>query len=123
VWFTFYTLDNRFIVLKRSADQDVQIPEAPEDAHDKKQDRKEEGSAHLLVQPTANEEPSKDQKDKGEADAAGIGHLNVCFPVFLIHRRSAFYHGQEVKSTQNGRESSLSFRNLRAFINKWSDRS
>ncbi|MCK9196937.1 MAG: hypothetical protein M0P16_08150 [Syntrophales bacterium] len=123
MWFTFYTLDNRFIVLNGFADQDIQISKAPKYAHDEKQDCKEEGRAHLLVQPIADKEPPKDQNNEGEANTAGISHLNVCFPVFLIHQRSAFYHGQEVKSTQNGRESSLSFRNLRAFINKWSNRS
>jgi len=100
VWFTFYTLDNSFIVLNGSADQDIQIPEASEDAHNEKQDCKEKGSTHLLVQPTADKEPPKDQKDKGEANTAGIGHLNVCFPIFLIHWRSAFYHGRPVKSTK-----------------------
>jgi hypothetical protein len=61
VRFTFYTLDDRFIVLKRPADQDVQIPKAPEDSHDEEKDCKEEGCAHLLVQPIADKEPPKDQ--------------------------------------------------------------
>jgi hypothetical protein len=108
VWFTFYTLDNRFIVLKRFADQDIQISEAAKDSHDEKQDRKEEGSAHLLVQPIADKEPPKDQQDKGEADTAGVRHLNVCFPIFLIHWRTASYHGRAAKSTKNGMNCSLS---------------
>ncbi|MDO9559456.1 MAG: hypothetical protein Q7I89_07185 [Syntrophales bacterium] len=68
--------DYGLVIPEGSFYQDIQVSESCSNARDEKQDGKEKRGPHLPVQPIADKEPSKDQKNESESDTASVSHLN-----------------------------------------------
>ena len=84
---TLQALDNGFFVFKVLFNQAVEIFEACNDADDQKENREIGNRPEFLVQPVAEIQTSKDRQHHGNADAAGIAHLEERLSVQFVHYR------------------------------------
>ena len=83
---TFYTLDDRFIVLNVPLDEKIHISEAGGNAYQQREQSKIGFRLQLLVEPSSQIETSEDGDDHGDADAAHTGHLDRGLLRLLVHR-------------------------------------
>ena len=81
--FTLQTLDNGLFVLEIPQNQIINIFKTGEHADEQKDNREIRERPEFLVQPVAEIETSKDHQDHGDADTAGIAHLDERF--FIQH--------------------------------------
>ena len=87
--FTLQTLDNGLFILEIPQDQIVNIFKTGEHADEQKDNREIRERPEFLVQPAAEIETSKDHQDHGDADTAGIAHLDERFFIQPTHGCSA----------------------------------
>jgi hypothetical protein len=83
--FTLQTLDHGFFILEIPQNQIVNIFKTGEYADKQKDNREIRERPEFLVQPVAKKETSKDRQDHGDADTAGIAHLDERFFVQVTH--------------------------------------
>jgi hypothetical protein len=83
--FTLQTLDNGLFILEIPLNQIINIFKTGEHADEQKDNREIRERPVFLVQPVAEIETSKDRQDHGDADTAGITHLDERFFIQLTH--------------------------------------
>jgi hypothetical protein len=83
--FTLQTLDNGLFVPEIPLDQIINILETGKHADEQKDNRKIRERPEFFVQPVAEVETSKDRQHHGDADTAGISHLDERFFIKFAH--------------------------------------
>jgi hypothetical protein len=83
--FTLQTLDNGFFILEIPQNQIIHIFKTGKHADEQEDNREIRERPEFLVQPVAEIETSKDRQDHGEADTAGIAHLDKRFFIQPAH--------------------------------------
>jgi hypothetical protein len=87
--FTLQALDNGVLVFEIPLNHTVNIFKTGDDAKKQKDDREIGERSELPVQPVAQIEASKYGQNHGDADTAGIGHLEHRRFIQLHHFRGA----------------------------------